>query len=112
MPSFTAVYLFIYPANDGRIMCLCRDVIYWFCLVRSLCSEWHKSGLHYAIKGPLMQHAFEHDGFGEDEQSFEGKQRSVSVNALCPSLLLKSSTDWTESMKNEPSNCWRKAILF
>lgn len=66
-------------------MCLCRDVIYWFCLVGSLCSEWHKSGLHYTITGPLMQRACEHDGFSEDQQSFEGKQRSVSLNAPCPS---------------------------
>lgn len=32
------VYLFIYRATDGGIMCRCRDVIYRFCLVRSLFS--------------------------------------------------------------------------
>lgn len=73
------VYLFIYPATDGRIMCLCRDLICWFCLVRSFSSEWHKSGLHYTIKGPLMRRACEHDGCGEDEQSFEGQQSPVYI---------------------------------
>lgn len=68
-------------------MCLCRDVIYCLCLVRSLCSERHKSGLRYTIKGPLMQQACEHDGSGEDEQSFESKQHSVSPNAPCPHYL-------------------------
>lgn len=89
-------------------MCLCRDVIYWFCLVGSLCSERHKSGLHYTIKGPLMQHAREHDGFSGDQQSFEGKQHSVSLKAACPSWLCKSST---ESVKNEPGYC-RKIFGF
>lgn len=89
-------------------MCLCRDVIYWFCLVGSLCSERHKSGLHYTIKGPLMQRTCEHDGFSEDQQSFEGEQHSVSLNAACPSGLCKSST---ASLKNEPGYC-RKLFGF
>lgn len=84
-------------------MCPCRDVIYWFCLVGSLCSERHKSGLHYTIKGPLMQRAREHDGFSEDQQSFEGEQHSVSLNAAC-----KSSTD---SLRNGPGYC-RKLFGF
>lgn len=89
-------------------MCLCRGVIYWFCLVGTLCSEWHKSSLHYTIKGPLMQRACEHDGFSEDQQSFEGERHSVSLNAACPTWLCKSSTD---SLKNEPGYC-RKLFGF
>lgn len=69
-------------------MCLCRDVIYWFCLVRSLCGEWHKSRLHYTIKGPVMQRACEHDGFGQDEQSFEAsKTQSVLMLPVHPYYL-------------------------
>lgn len=83
-------------------LCVFADGICWFCLVGSLCSERHKSGLHYTIKGPLRQRAREHDGSSEDQRSFEGEQHSVSLNAACPSRLSKSLTD---SLRNEAGYC-------
>lgn len=47
-----------------------------------------------------MRRACEHDGFGEDEQSFEDKQHSVSLNAPCPYYLKVWHTG--QSLKNEP----------